>query len=296
MTDKATNQSKPGDANPGALVESSIGDVLRRSKGLNDQQIEQIVMHQRANRMRFGEAAIALNLANSDDVLWALSQQFHYPYAPKDSQTISPELVAATDPFGEQAEVFRDLRSQFIADVFSPTHPRCALAVTSPDAGDGKTFFTANLAVVLSQLGARTLLVDANLRTPRQHELFEIDSGVGLSSILLGREAAHVIHQAPNLPSLYVLPAGTVPPNPLELVQRPAFGLLMHELLTKFDYVVVDTPAAAHGSDCRVIAAKCGAALVMGRRNTTKMAPIEKLAHSLVKGGTKVAGMVVNEY
>ena len=89
---------------------------------------------------------------------------------------------------------------------------------------------------------------------------------------------------------------GTLPPNPLELVQRPAFGLLMRELLTKFDHVVVDTPAASHGADARVLAAKCGAALVIGRRRATRMRVLQQLLHDLAKTGTHMAGVMVNEY
>ena len=106
----------------------------------------------------------------------------------------------------------------------------------------------------------------------------------------------NVIVQIPDLPSLYLLPAGAVPPNPLELVQRPAFGLLMAELLSKFDYVVVDTPANVHGADARVIAAKCGAALVMGRKGKSRMALMDKLLKSLGKSAVKVAGVVMNEH
>lgn len=277
-------------------ADSSIGDVLRRSKGLTDEQIEQIVLYQRANNLRFGESAVALNFANNDEVLWALSQQFHYPYAIKGERELSEELRAAIDPFGEQSEVFRDLRSQLLTDFFTADKPKAALAIVSPDSGDGKTFFSANLAVVLSQLGAKTLLVDANLRTPRQHEVFKIRNDVGLSSILMGREESHVIHQITDLPSLFVMPAGTVPPNPLELVQRPAFGLLINDLLNKFDHIVVDTPGATNGSDSRVIAAKCGAALVIGRRHRTKMDGLEKLGFGLARSGIRLAGMVINEH
>ncbi len=77
-----------------------------------------------------------------------------------------------------------------------------------------------------------------------------------------------MIQQVPDLPSLFVLPVGNVPPNPLELFERPAFGLLISELMSKFDHVVVDTPAAVYGADAGVIAAKCGAALVVARKGT----------------------------
>ena len=81
------------------------------------------------------------------------------------------------------------------------------------------------MAVALSQLGGRTLLIDADLRSPRQHEIFKVNNHSGLSSILSGRSEGNVLRQVEEFPSLFVMPVGVVPPNPLELLQRPAFGL-----------------------------------------------------------------------
>jgi chain length determinant protein tyrosine kinase EpsG len=281
---------------PISLVDRSIGDFLRQARQLSDGQIDEILAHQQLHGMRFGEAAVALQLASSNDVLWALSQQFHYPYAPNAAAQLNEELVAAVDPFSDLAEAFRELRSHLLMDALAPDQPRRALAVLSPDIGDGKTFFAANMAVTLSQLGARTLLIDADMRTPRQHQLFGVSPGVGLSSILSGRAEPNVIHHVPDLPSLSVLAAGTVPPNPLELVQRPAFGLLIQELLSKFDHVVVDTPAAVHGADGRVVAAKCGAALAIGRRGRTRMKSMDALVSAMARTPVMFAGVMLNEH
>jgi protein-tyrosine kinase len=180
--------------------------------------------------------------------------------------------------------------------LFMPEEPRRALAVVSPESGDGKTFFAANLAVVLSQLGGRTLLIDADMRGPRQHEVFELESNSGLSGILSGRAETNVIKPIQDLPSLFVLPVGITPPNPLELVERPAFGLLIRELLNKFDHVVVDTPAAAYGSDANVIAARCGAALVVARQGKSRVSRLQDLVAALSGSPAKLAGVIMNEY
>src|SRR5882724_7981439 len=218
------------------VLDRAIGDFIRQIRNLTDEQIQRIVAYQREHGLRFGESAIALKLASRDDVLWALSQQFHYPYAAREGGHFHEELVAAVDPFCDQAEAFRELRSQLMMGVMAHDGQRRALAVLSPDSGDGKSFFASNMAITFSQLGGRTLLVDADMRTPRQHTLFNVANHSGLSSILSGRSDVDVIHQVQDLPSLYVLPVGTTPPNPLELVQRAAFGLLMQELLSKFDH------------------------------------------------------------
>ena len=101
------------------------------------------------------------------------------PTRPATDTSLHADLVAATDPFGEEAEAFRELRSQLLMGVLADGTARRALAVLSPDVGDGKTFFAANMAISFSQLGGRTLLVDADMRTPRQHLLFGVDSRPG---------------------------------------------------------------------------------------------------------------------
>jgi len=278
------------------VVDRSIGDFIREARRLSDEQVTKILEYQRAHSSRFGEAAIALGLASSDDVLWALSQQFHYPYAQSDGAVFDEELVTAVDPFSDQSEVFRELRSQLMMGVLASDQPRRALAVVSPDIGDGKSFFAANLAVSFSQLGGRTLLLDADMRTSRLHHIFGVDNQTGLSSVLANRCECDVIQQVRDLPNLFVMTVGTLPPNPLELLQRPAFGILMKELLGKFDHVVVDTPAAVHGADARVLAAQSGAAVVISRKGETRMSSLQGLLDGLGKGPCKLAGVLMNEH
>lgn len=290
----STAQEHPAKA---AVVDRSIGDIIAETRHLSAEQVEQILAHQRERGIRFGEAAIQLGFASTDDVLFALAQQFHYPYAPEEQRKASPELVALNQPFSVQAESFRAIRSQLMMRVFSEQlEPRRALAVISPNSGDGKTFFAANLAVTLAQLGGRTLLVDADMRGPRQNEVFNLTNNSGLSGILSGRVESQVVQQVPGVSSLFLLPVGITPPNPLELVERPAFGLLVRELVSKFDHVVVDSPAGEYGADATVIAARCGAALVIARKDATRVGLLQDLVGSLADSNTHLAGVVMNEY
>jgi protein-tyrosine kinase len=275
--------------------EKSIGNIIAAANNLSSDQINQVIDYQRENGVKFGEAAVNLGFVKREDVLWALSQQFHYPYQGGGNDSVSEELVAATNPFDAASEFFRDVRSQLIESVL--TGERTALAVCSTETGDGKSYFAANLAVAFSQLGARTLLVDADMRTPRQHDIFGIKTAhIGLSGILSGRQETNVIKPIEALPSLYVMPVGVTPPNPLELIQQPTFDLLLTELLKKFDYVVVDTPAASHGADARLIAAKCGASLAIARKGITKIKPLDQWIASVAKGKHKFAGVIMNEH
>lgn len=272
-----------------------IGEIIREQKKLTDDQIESILAHQKEHQTRFGEAAITLGLASESDIVFALSQQFHYPYTPEDRMTISKELVVANQPFGQQAEAFRAIRSQLMIRAFNPTEPKRALAIVSPSTGDGKTFFVANLGIVMAQLGGRVLIVDANFRGARLHELFGLSSMTGLSGILSGRQEDNVIYQAADIPSLFVMPVGVTPPNPLELLERPAFRLLLSELLRKFDHVIVDTPAGSYGSDASVISSKCGAALMLVRKDQTRMQQLAEMVESIGNTKAKLVGIIANE-
>ncbi len=275
---------------------STLGDILQRTKGLSAEQVEMAVQYQRQHGVRFGEAAVALGLARPEDVIWALAQQFHYPYSPVGQAKLNEELVVANDPFCEDVEAFRDLRSQLIMGVLGDPDQRRALAITSSDSGDGKTFVAANLAVAFGQLPGRTLLVDGNLRQPRLHKLFGIEASTGLSSVLAGRADAQVILPVAHLPNLYLMPAGVVAPNPAELLQRASLSLLMRELLTKFDHVLVDTPSHAVGADARVISVHCGASLVIGRKDRSRIPRMQALVKLLNKSNVKMAGVLMNEF
>jgi protein-tyrosine kinase len=276
----------------------TLGHLLRQSKGLTEAQVNEALLYQKENGVRFGVAAIRLGYASEKDVLYALARQYHYPYALEGSETFNNELVVGIDPFGEQSESFRELRSQLLHGVLEPLDngSRPALAVVSPNVGDGKSFFAANLALAFSQLGGRTVLIDADLRTPRQHALFGVENQRGLSNVLAGRTSDQAVTRVSGIPSLYIMPVGAVPPNPLELVQSIAFSLLLKEMTEKFDHVIVDTPAASHGSDCRVIAAKCGAAMAIGREGKTKLPQLQSLLTKIGKSKSRLAGVVMNQW
>jgi chain length determinant protein tyrosine kinase EpsG len=276
--------------------ERAIGEIISDTRNLSAEEVEKILAHQRATGMRFGQAAVALGFVSSDEVLSALARQYDYPYASPERRDLSAELVTLSQPFSSQAEAFRGLRSQIVMRGDSDGQPRRAVAVISPNRGDGRTYIAANLAVVLAQLGGRTLLVDADLRGPRVNQLFSLDAQAGLARILLGRIGDSVIRQIEGIPNLYVLPAGAQPPNPQELLERPAFALLMREMAAKFDHVVIDTPAAEHGSDAAVISARCGNCLIVARNQRSRLDALRKLTNQLAGSSAKIIGAVTNDH
>lgn len=298
----ASGEALLSDVLPTSEDVRSIGEIIRDTRKLSSQQIDQILDYQRKAGVRFGEAAIALGLVTPEDVLHALSIQFNYAYSSEDKAKTSPELVTWNQPFGQQAEAFRALRTQILMRTYPQQAGEVvgrtlkALAVVSPNSGDGKSFFSANLAVALAQMGRRTLIIDADLRGPRLHEVFGVDGSKGLSSLLSGRGGEGVIKSVSGIPQLFVLPAGIRPPNPLELIGAPGFGLVLHELQRRFEHIVVDTPAMAHGVDASVIAARCGSALVVARKDQAKVADLQDLVQSLSTTSAQLLGVVMNEF
>ena len=273
----------------------AIGELIQDARNLSADDLDRIGRYQRENDLRFGEAAIALGLADTEDVLQALAQQFKYAYADEETRKAAPELVMLNQPFGHQAEAFRAIRTQILMRTQSEKGQRRPLAVVSPDSGDGKTYFCANLAVALAQLGGKIVVIDADMRGARIDQVFGVPGGAGLSGVLSGRGGKGVVKSVPGIPNLYVIPVGVQPPNPLELVEGPSFGMLLREVSIKFDHVIVDTPAACFGSDGVVIASRCGSALVVTRKDANKVSRLQDLVGSLQAGQVRLAGVIMNE-
>jgi protein-tyrosine kinase len=273
-----------------------MGELLTRLRGLPADQVQRVLEHQQRTGLRFGEAAVALGCATDEDVSFALSRQFDFPYAHEDQRRYPAELVTLREPFGARAEVFRTLRSRLNTRLATVQRPTPAIAVVSPRSGDGRSWCAANLAVSLAQLGQRTLLLEADMRRPRLAEMFRLDGATGLSNVLAGRADRGLIRALPGVPGLYVLPAGSPPPNPLELCERPVFASLLHELSSRFAHIVVDTPAADLGGDAAVIASRCGTALMVARRHTTRHAELRALQAALTVGPMHLAGLVLNDF
>ncbi len=207
----------PFEATRGAVIRSDrlIGAILADEGKLTPDEIGRVLELQRDTGIRFGEAAVQLRFITDNDVRFALAKQYDFPHlvADVESKGIQPskELVAAFAPFHPRTEELRALRTQLLIRWYNPQAGRNALVIASPDAGEGRSYVAANLAVVFSQLGARTLLVDADLRKPRQHQIFGLPQGHGLSTLLSGRTEHKAQFPIHGLNRLTVLPAGPLP-------------------------------------------------------------------------------------
>ena len=272
----------------------SIGRILLDAGKLKPADAERTLRLQKEKGLRFGEACIRLGLVSQADIDSALSEQFDYPYVRTGAVDFSDELVAAYDPFCGQVEELRALRTQLLLRWFSPE--RKFLAIVSPSRRDGRSYLAANLAIVFSQLGEKTLLIDADLRDGRQHALFNLANQYGLSSLLSGRVNGIAIERVRYFANLSVLPAGGLPPNPLELVSRQEFKELLAFQEANFDVVLIDTPAAECASDAQAVAARAGGALIVARENRSRVDSINRLTAAIKSTNAEVVGCVVNRF
>jgi receptor protein-tyrosine kinase len=273
-----------------------IGAILMDEGKLTASDAEQVLARQRELGWRFGEAAIELNLITDTDLRQALAKQYEFPYLVSGPEGVSKELIAAWDPFNPVVEELRGVRTQLLIRWYNPDAGRKTLAITSPCPREGRSFIAANLAVVFSQLGSRTLLIDADLRSPRQQGIFNISDRFGLSSALSNRADLSSAVPVPGLTGLSVLPAGPLPPNPLELLSRPGFAALIGKAQQEYDVVLIDTPAATAYADVQCIAYRAGDAILVSRKDQTRVADTERAARELSDASARIVGTLMNAF
>jgi chain length determinant protein tyrosine kinase EpsG len=266
------------------VTSSSIGTLLVELGKISAADVDRIIKIQKEKGMRFGDAAINLGLIKQSDIDQILSLQFDYPYLHSKGK-YTEELVACYAPFTPQVEALRTLRSQLVKTWFSGGNK--ALAIISVSSSEGASNLIANLAVLFSQLGKRTLLVDANLRQPRQHQIFKLQEKLGLSDILAVRNGIDLVSDIEAFPNLSILGAGTLPPNPQELLNRATFVDFMNQAKDKFDIILLDTAPASDSADSQAIAAVCGGVLVVSRLNHTRLSDLADLKSQITVTGSR---------
>lgn len=277
----------------------SIGAVLVEQGRLRGDDLDKIRRFAEEHKLKFGDAAVQLRLVTQDDVKLALAQQFNYPIiAAGGAGGVSTEVIAAHDPQCAEVESLRSVRSRLALGWMSKASKaeRRLLAITSPERGEGRSWLAANLAALFAQSGHRTLLIDADMRYPRQHELFNVSNTVGLSALLTGRSGKEIIHRIHPQLELFVLTAGVTPPNPQELLSRPVFDFVLQRFAEQFEMVILDTPSTTEFADAQIVAARAGAALLVVRRHHTRHASVKAAREGFDQTGIFVLGTVINEH
>jgi len=273
-----------------------FGAILVEQGRLSSGDVEKIQRFSRESGLRFGEAALQLQLLTQEDIDAALADQFKYPILSRGGENgVSDDVVAGYAPQSPLIEPLRVLRSQLTLRWLNDAS-RKVVSICSAERGEGRSWLAANLATVFAQIGLRTLLIDADMRHPRQHELFRFNNAVGLSALLTGRAGREIVHRVHPQLRLFVLPAGITPPNPQELLGRPVFDLVLDQFAEQYDVVLLDTPAISETADAQVISALAGAAIMLARRNHTRHAQLSAAIHSLTQSAVNVIGSVMTEY
>ena len=165
-------------------------------------------------------------------------------------------------------------------------------AVTSYSKGEGKSTVSANLAISFSKMEKKVLLVDCDLRRPNIHNIFKIENQAGLSNVI-GKmvEFEEVIHRNV-LTNLDVLPSGTIPPNPSELLCSPKFTNLIKKLYEEYDYIIFDTPPIGVVSDALLLKDLIAGFVVVLRERSTTHGDVQNIMDSMKLADAKILGFV----
>lgn len=271
-----------------------IGGILLDAGLIQLQDVPRILAKAKEKSLRFGDAAVLLGLVQVGDLHGALAFQFDYPVLPIGGSPVSRDVIAAFEARHPALDDLRALRDQVLLRWLKGGDARHrSIAVISPERGDGRTFVASNLAVTFSQLGQRTLLIDANMRRPRIHELFGISNQAGLSALLANRSVPNALQKIVGLRDLNVISAGGEPPNPQDLLSRSGFEELLESFSQTHDVIVIDTPAANDAPEAEIIAVRAGGCIMLGRHNHSRVADLAALALQVRALGSTIVGTVL---
>lgn len=205
-----------------------------------------------------------------------------------------PDLVLAHDPDSPRSEALRSLRTELL--IRTKGRPRSGvIALSSPSSGEGRSQLAAELAIAFAQLGRRTLLVDADLRRPRQHELFGAENTTGLCQVL-AQGAEPWLHGIADLPHMALLTSGGTPRNPVELLSGRRFEQMLTDWARSFEFLILDTPPAAEFSDALAVATVAGNVILLGRGHVTRLNSMNRLCQSLNTTQANIVGAVINNF
>ena len=202
-------------------------------------------------------------------------------------------LLMIKDPNATAAEAFRTLRASLA--LLGPENERKVLLFTSAVPSEGKSFSSTNYAVSLAQQGHRTLLIDADLRRPSIHKVFELArTQLGITDFLVGKADMKSATVTCEIENLHIMPGGSKAPNPAELLSSHTFGELLAEATRQFDRVVIDSAPVLAVSDTLIITPYIQSLCLVVRSSYTKRNAVERAANLLEQVGNRPVGLVLN--
>jgi len=279
---------------------------------------EAIAAAMRKSGMSFVDAALHLGLINPSDVedtiAWArrrksttqhsLFESAINKIAPHRkpavvegvSARLSPELQSLVNTDAVRGEALRALRTELLLlEGTTSRGPSRVITIVSPLPQEGRSQLAAELAIVFSQLGRRTLLIDADLRHPRQHELFRISNDAGLVDAIALPDPLQ-LHPVESMPYLAVLNSGHIPSNPIELLSDDRLAKLLLNLRSTYEFIVIDTPPVAKYADGLTVAAVAGEVLVVSRAQQTAQKEMRNLLKRMASTRAHVLGAILSHF
>ncbi len=203
------------------------------------------------------------------------------------------EMVAQARPHSQMAESYRALRTSLLLTNLGA--PPKVIMITSALPQEGKTTTSMNTALVLAQKGIRVLLIDADLRRPSIHKILGMGPRSGLSNVLTGSATLQqTITRSSILPNLSILPAGTPPPNPAELLASANMRDVLEELRGQYDHIVLDTPPTLSVTDAVVLSPRADAIVLVIRSGQTTKQALRRSRDILTQVNAKVSGVLLN--
>jgi capsular exopolysaccharide synthesis family protein len=202
------------------------------------------------------------------------------------------ELVPHLFPNSRLAESYRSIRTALLLS--SADSPVKTVAVTSALPGEGKTVTVANLAVTLAQSGKTVLIVDADLRRPRQHRLFKVKNTFGLTTYLTDSIELKSVVKSTDIPNLFLINAGPVPPNPAELLGSEKMTRFIRMMSEECDHVLFDLPPMMEISDALVLGAKVDGLVLVVHGDKTSREALKKTREKLDLLKVRTIGVVIN--
>ncbi len=202
-------------------------------------------------------------------------------------------LITQSRPQSQMAESYRALRTSILLS--SIGGPPRVIMVTSSLPQEGKTTTSLNFATVLAQKASRVLLIDADLRRPSVHTTLGLGPRLGLSNVLSGSATLEsTVIRVPALKSLYVLPAGTTPPNPAEMLASVEMHELVSSLRKQYDHIVIDTPPVLSVTDAAVVSPMADTVVLVIRAGQTTKQALKRARDILVQVNARISGVVLN--
>jgi capsular exopolysaccharide synthesis family protein len=202
------------------------------------------------------------------------------------------ELITNSHPKSILSEAYRSIRTSILLS--SSEKPPKKIAVTSPNPAEGKTTTVINTAIALSQTGAQVLIIDADMRKPKVHQIFNYENGVGLSTFLSGHGDLESIVKKSEVPNLFYIPSGPVPPNPSELLGSNLFKKMLESLEARFDHILLDSPPVLGFADAIILSTSVNGVILTVLGGKTPRETLQRAREALQQTHTKILGVVIN--